>query len=416
MNILLKNVKVIDKNSSLNGKIIDLGIVDGKIIFNVSQFNFSKVVQLNGASVCPGFMDMRAFMGEPGLEHKEDLKSFQNAAKRGGFTSVAVLPNTLPVIDSKDVLKSIINSSKSEIVEIYPIAALSKQTKGEELSEMIDLHQNGAIAFSDGHQPVYQSDLLIKGLQYGKHRNMLIINTPIDYHLSKKGYVNEGENATQLGIPGIPHLAEELAIQKDLKLLEYTGGRLHFSLITTKNGVDLIRKAKKEGANVTCDVAAHYLLFNDEVLHQFDSNYKVFPPFRTQTDINALIKGLKDGTVDAVVSDHRPENIENKKLELDKAEFGISSIETTFSTLCELKKLSLEEIVEKLSYQPRKILNLDIPKIEENANANITIVDYDSSSTVIIHSKSKNNPLQGKKMKGRVLGVIRGTKSWIDEI
>lgn len=415
MNILLKNVKIVDSKSSFNGKKKDIGIVNGKITFDIKNNKFSKETDLKGATVCPGFMDLRAFMGEPGIEYKEDFNSFQNAAKRGGFTSVAILPNTYPVIDNKDILKNIINQSKDEVVNIYPLAALSKEAKGEELSEMIDLHNNGAIAFTDGHNPIYHSDLILKGLQYGKSIDTLIINTPVDYHLSKKGYVNEGVNGTQLGMPGIPHLAEELAIERDLKLLEYAGGRMHFSLITTEKGIDLIRKAKKKGLNVTCDVAAHYLVYDDEVLNDFDSNQKVFPPYRTQKDIKALLRGVVDGTIDAIVSDHRPENIENKKLEFDKAEFGISSIETTFSLLCNNTNLTEELIIEKLTSGPRQVLRLPDIEIEENTLANLTIVDFDKTWVVNLVSKSKNNSLIGKELKGRVLGVINGNKNWMNE-
>lgn len=414
MNILLKNIVVIDSNSSFNGKKKDIGIVKGKITFDIDNNRFSKEYDLNGASICPGLMDMRAFMGEPGLEHKEDFESFQNAAKRGGFTSVAILPNTDPILENKNILQSVIKRSEDHCVNLYPIAALSKGTKGEELSEMIDLHKHGAIAFSDGHRPVFQSDLIMKGLQYSLPLDSVIINTPIDYNLSKKGYVNEGETSTSLGMPGIPHIAEEVAIERDLKLLEYTGGKLHFSLITTERGVDLIRKAKKNGLNVTCDVGAHYLAFDDSCLNDFDSNYKVFPPFRLKKDIKALKKGLKDGTIDVIVSDHRPENIENKKLEFDRAEFGISSIETTFGTICTYSNLTELEILDKLVSKPREILGLEVPSIEEGEKATISIIDFESDVNIKVVSKSKNNPFINTSLKGKIIGVVNGTNSWID--
>lgn len=414
MNVLLKNVVIIDSNSPFDGKRKDVGIVKGKITFDIKNNRFSKEYNLKGASICPGFMDMRAFMGEPGLEHKEDFESFQNAAKRGGFTSVAILPNTEPILENKNILQSLIKRSEDQFVNLYPVAALSKGAKGEELSEMIDLHTHGAVAFSDGHNPIYQSDLIMKGLQYSKPINSVIINTPIDYNLSKKGYVNEGETSTSLGMPGIPHIAEEVAIERDLKLVEYSGGKLHFSLITTEKGVDLIRKAKKNGLSVTCDVAAHYLAFDDSCLNDFDSNYKVFPPFRLKKDIKALKKGLKDGTIDCIVSDHKPENIENKKLEFDRAEFGISSIESTFGTISTYSGLSEKEIIDKIVNNPRKVLGVEIPKIDEGEIANVSIVEFDKEFEVKIESKSKNNPFIGNKIKGKVLGIVNGNNSWID--
>ena len=389
MSLLLKNVTIVDENSSFNGKKKDVGIVNGKITFETKSNKFSKEYDLKGSSVCPGFMDMRAFMGEPGLEHKEDFESFQNAAKRGGFTAAAILPNTEPVIDNKNIIQALKSKSNNELIDLHAIASLSKGANGEELSEMIDLAKNGAVAFSDGHNPVYQSDLIMKGLQYGKSIDTVLMNIPIDHNLSKKGYVNEGTASTALGMPGIPHMAEEVAIERDLKLLEYAGGKLHFSLITTEKGVDLIRKAKKKGLNVTCDIAAHYLAFDDSSLNDFDSSYKVFPPFRLKSDIKALKKGLKDGTIDVIVSDHRPENIENKKLEFDRAEYGISSIESTFSTIKTYSDLSESEIVDKLSIHPRRILGLEIPSIQEGNDANISIVDFNAEITVGIRSKSK---------------------------
>ena len=417
MNILLKNIKIVDPNSGFNGKHTNLGVVNGKITFNTEGVKFSQELDCSGAAVSPGFVDLRSFCGEPGFEHKEDFSSFQNAAKRGGFTEVAVLPNTNPVVDSKDLVQNLINKSKGSVVKIHPIAALSKQAKGEELSEMIDLHSNGAVAFSEGHQPIYHSDLILKGLQYSASLNTTIINISLDYGLSKKGFVNEGVNSTQLGMPGIPSIAEEIAIERDLKLLEYAKvGHLHFSLVTTKKGIDLIKKAKKQGLNVTCDTAAHYLMFDDEVLNTFDSNYKVFPPFRIKEDVKALKRALKDGVIDCIVSDHRPENIENKKLEFDRAEYGISSIETTFLTLVESTDLSDEEIVQFLAIGPRKILNLEVPKIEEGVEANLTLFDLNKQTTINIQSKSKNNSLNNSKLKGKVLGVVNNKSSWFNEV
>lgn len=415
MSLLLKNVTIVDENSSFNGKKKDVGIVNGKITFETKSNKFSKEYDLKGSSVCPGFMDMRAFMGEPGLEHKEDFESFQNAAKRGGFTAAAILPNTEPVIDNKNIIQALKSKSNNELIDLHAIASLSKGANGEELSEMIDLAKNGAVAFSDGHNPVYQSDLIMKGLQYGKSIDTVLMNIPIDHNLSKKGYVNEGTASTALGMPGIPHMAEEVAIERDLKLLEYAGGKLHFSLITTEKGVDLIRKAKKKGLNVTCDIAAHYLAFDDSSLNDFDSSYKVFPPFRLKSDIKALKKGLKDGTIDVIVSDHRPENIENKKLEFDRAEYGISSIESTFSTIKTYSDLSESEIVDKLSIHPRRILGLEIPSIQEGNDANISIVDFNAEITVGIRSKSKNNPLNGEKLIGKIVGVLNKKNSFINE-
>lgn len=416
MNILLKNVVIVDPGSKLNGKKTDLGIVNGLITTKVKEAKFGKEVDLKGAAVCPGFFDMRAFMGEPGLEHKEDFNTFQKAAAKGGFTHVAILPNTIPVMDNKDMVHNLRSRTTAEMVTLHPYAALSKGAKGEELSEMIDLNKAGAVAFTDGHELLKQPDLLLKGLQYARSISTTIITVPSEYHLSKKGIVNEGITSTQLGLPGIPHLAEIVAIERDLRILEYAGGRLHFSLITTAEGVELIRKAKKNGLAVTCDVGAHYLAYDDSVLNEFDSNYKVFPPFRLKKDTKALQKGLKDGTIDVIVSDHRPQNIEGKKLEFDQAADGISSIETTISHAIEHSGLSFEQLVEHMSINPRKVLGLAEVHIEEGAVACLSIIDFAGESKVQLVSKSKNNPLNGEMVKGKVLGVVNGKKAHFNEI
>jgi dihydroorotase len=358
-----------------------------------------------------GWFDLRAYFPDPGFEQKETLMSGRRAAAAGGFTEVALLPNTQPVVDDKDTLRYLQSDNAHELVQLHPIAAVTKKAEGKEFSEMIDLHRHGALAFSDGLHPIQDSDLVLKTLLYLQPFNGLLIQRPEDTHITRFGIMNEGSTAVLLGLKGMPALAEHLMIQRDLALLEYAGGRIHFSCISSAHSVELIRQAKARGLAVTADVAAPYLLFDETALHNFDTVFKLNPPLRTAEDRAALWQGLRDGTLDAIVSDHQPHEIEAKQLELDLAAFGMSSIETVFAMSTMKSKLPTELVVEKLSVTPRKIVGISLPPFETNQVANLTVFD-DSIEWLFEKSRSLSpaHPLLGQRLKGKVLGVVNNQK------
>ncbi|MBX9853234.1 MAG: dihydroorotase [Cytophagaceae bacterium] len=418
MNILIKSAEIIDPNSDFHKKTKNILIENG-VIKKISDSNHKadRTIEGKNLKASPGWFDMRVSIKDPGSEHKEDINTVAQAAAAGGVTEIACLPNTKPVIQSKDVISYIKSKAQSTTLNIYPIAAVTLEAKGEELTEMIDLHHAGAIAFSDGSKPIWHSDILLKALQYIQMFDGLIIDRPEERQLSNFGQMNEGKMSTLLGLKGIPKLAEELIIERDLKILEYTGGRIHFSLISSPGSLDLIREAKKKGLNVTCDIAAHHLCLDDSLLENFDTNYKVNPPLRSKEDINQFWKALADNTIDVIVSDHNPQDEESKNLEFDLADFGILGLQTLFPVINTYnKKIKLEKIIEKLTVTPREILNIPIPKIEEGAKANITIFDPETEwvfSEKDIKSKSKNSPFIGKKLKGTVVAVFNNNQHFI---
>ena len=316
MEFLIRQAEIIHPSSIFHKTKKDILIVNGiiKSISDLIDFE-GTVLSSPNLKVSLGWMDTRANYCDPGMEHKEDLESGANLAMSSGFTDVAILPNTNPVISNKNALSYFKRFNKISSVQLHPIAALTENCEGKELTEMIDLQNSGAKAFSDGTNPIWHSNVFIKGLQYLQKFDGLLIDRPEDKYLTSYGQMNEGKTSTYLGIRGIPYLAESLSIYRDLKLLEYAGGKLHLSLISTKEGIDLIRNAKSKGLNVTCDVGVNYLRFEDSDLNYYDTNLKVNPPYRLQSDREALIEGLFDGTVDFIVSDHLPQDVESKKLQ-----------------------------------------------------------------------------------------------------
>ena len=364
-----------------------------------------------------GWFDMNAAFGDPGYEHKEDLQSGLAAAAAGGFTGLALLPNTKPVTQTKNAVSYLTMGNRSNLTQIHPIAAVTIDTKGEELTEMIDLHEAGAIAFSDGTEPLWHSDILMKTLQYLQKFNGLLITRPEDVHLSKFGVMNEGAESTILGMKGIPNLAEEIIVQRDLELLNYAGGRLHFSNISSTKSLDLIKKAKKTGLEVTCDIASFQVSFDDTALGSFDTNLKIKPPFRTKDNNSGLIKGLKDGVIDVITSSHQPQDVESKKLEFDLAELGVTSLQTVGHNLVELsEKVDWELLIDKITKAPRELLGIDQPKIEEGEIAELTLLDphveweYNAQTNL---SKSENSPYWNDKLKGRVVAVFGNGKEYL---
>jgi dihydroorotase len=419
MKTLISSATIIDHQSPYHGKVIDLLISNGKIveIGEITQ-KANKTINAKGMYLSIGWFDMRARFGDPGLEHKEDIQSGLTAAQHGGFTGVALLPNTQPVIQSKSDIQYLLSRSQSHLTDLYPIAAVTKDTKGEDFTEMIDLHQAGAIAFSDGEAPLWQADILLKSLQYLQKFDGLLINKAENLRLNLFGTMNEGVSSTMLGMKGMPTLSEDIAVQRDLSLLEYAGGRLHISNISSAKSIDMIRKAKKSGLQVTCDVASFQPLFDDQALSTFDTNYKVNPPFRNNKDNQAIIKGLKDGTIDVIVSAHTPHDEECKKLEFDLADFGITGLQTVASDLATIStKVDIEQLIHQVTYAPRIILKLDIPEIAVGETANLTLFDpahewtFDQNTN---QSKAVNSPYFDSHLTGKAVAVFNNGQEWIE--
>lgn len=418
MKILITNAKIIDSNSDYHKKIADVLISNGKIekIGKEISTKADKEIDGKGKILSTGWFDMRAVVGDPGYEFKEDFTSASEVAIAGGFTGVAVLPNAKPVTQSKNDVKYVKASSQNGVT-FYPIGAVTLENKGEDLTEMIDLHTAGAVAFSDGNYPIWHTDILLKSLQYLQKFDGLLIDRPEDIHLNMFGVMNEGVSSTTLGMKGMPKLAEELIVQRNLEILAYAGGRLHLSNISSARSIALIKNAKKKGLNITCDVASFQTAFIDDDLHDFETNLKVNPPFREEKDNKSIIKAIEDGTIDVIVSSHNPQDEESKKLEFDLADFGVISLQTVAADLVRLsEKIDIEMLIDKVTRMPRELLGLDQPIIKEGEEANITLLDPKAMWTLdekSNKSKSKNSPYWGKELKGKVVATFKGNESFI---
>lgn len=410
---ILKGVRVCDGEQT--GKPLDISIRDGVIDAVGKDLPVpadAEVLASEGtACVSPGWFDVGIQTGDPGFEHREDLQSAAAAAAAGGFTAVACFPNTHPAIDSKSAVAYIRNKTAGGPVTFYPIGAISAHAEGKDLAELYDMHTAGAVAFSDGSRPLQDAGLLLRALQYAQAFDGLIMNWPYHKSIAGGGQMHEGVLSTMLGMKGIPALAEEITVQRDLSLLAYSGGRLHLHLLSTRKGVELVRAAKTAGLPVTASVAAANLCFTDEQLAEFDSNWKVLPPLRDDNHREALLEGLADGTIDFICSNHIPWDTEAKNLEFPFAEFGMIGLETAFA-LCRTylqDRLSVEMLVQKWALGPRRALGLPAPEIKPGAPAELTIFDPEFAWTLTvqhIRSKSQNTPFLGRAFKGRVLGIF----------
>jgi dihydroorotase len=420
MKILIRSANIINPGSSHHGSKKNI-LVENGIITEIGsvEADAGTIIEGNEIFVSAGWVDMNVFTGDPGSEHKEDISTVGKAAASGGFTEIACIPNTKPVIHSKDIVAYIKGQSLNQLVQVHPIAAVTLNNKGTELSEMIDLHHAGAVAFSDGDEPIWHSDVLLKALQYNQKFNGLVIQRPDDKYLSAFGQMNESKVSNLLGLKGIPGLAEEVVVLRDLRILEYTGGRLHFSQVSTPGSVNLIKDAKKKGLHVTCDVAAHHLILDESELTSFDTNFKVNPPLRSKKDSEFFRKAVRDSIIDCVVSVHRPQDTESKNLEFDHAEFGIVGLETVYPIVnTVIPELGPEKIVNLLSTAPRQILNLNSPKVEKGEKANLTIFEQKTEWTFSrkdIYSRSHNTPFTDRKFRGKVKAVINNNQYHINK-
>ncbi|MFY0594685.1 dihydroorotase [Roseivirga sp.] len=410
MEFLIRAGEILQPNSPLHKTKKDILVSNGKITQIADSIDFEgKVISAEHLKVSVGWVDMRAHYNDPGQEHKEDIETGAKTALAGGFTDVVLLPNTHPIVSTKNSVSYYQRFNKDSQVDLHAIAAVTVGCEGKEITEMIDLHTAGAIAFSDGIKPIWHTDILIKGLQYLQKFDGLLINKPEDRLLTSFGHMNEGEVSTMLGLKGMPTLSETLMVERDLSLLAYAGGKIHFSLISSAESVRLIREAKANGLKVTCDVGVNYLKFTDDDLNDYDTNLKVNPPYRTAADRDALIEGVKDGTIDAIVSDHLPHDEECKKLEFDLADFGSSNQQTYFSVLNEVFGNELDNLVDHFTDRPREVLGLDKPKIEVGQDACLTLFSPDQPwefNSKTNQSKSVASPLFNSKLKGKVIGVV----------
>ena len=424
MKIVLKQINMLNPEQKLNEQ-NDLLIEDGVIkkIGNVTEADTksSTVYDFSNKYCVPGFFDMHVHLREPGREDEETVETGCNAAAVGGFTGVACMPNTNPDIDSAEVVRFIIERASNHVVDVYPVAAATLGRKGEAISPMLELHSAGAVGFSDDGVAIKTAGILRNVLEYSK-----MVDAPIIEHCEDEslagGAMNESFTSTLLGLQGIPNVAEDLIVMRDIMMAEFTGARIHIAHISSKNAVDLVRQAKKKGIKVTAEVAPHHFSLTDDLLKSFDTNYKMNPPLRTQEDLEAMIHGLKDGTIDCIASDHAPHSIEEKEMEFIYAPNGILGLESqlglAISELVSKKILTLSQLVEKLSINPRKILNIPVPQIKIGEIANLTIFDDKQIWTVDVSkfkSKSKNSPYDQRLLTGKSIAVINRKKMYFED-
>jgi dihydroorotase len=402
MKVLIRQATIADTRSAWNGQKVDI-LLNNDIIEEIAPAitsEASETFELHNLFVSPGFTDIFSHVGDPGLEYKETLETGTAAAKAGGYTRMLVLPNTKPVVHSKSQVEYIIQKSRHLPVTVLPIGAISQNCEGKDLAEMHDMHASGAVAFSDGLHPVQNSQLLLKALQYVKAFDGIVIQVPDEHNLSRTGLVNEGIISTQLGLPGKPALAETLMLSRDIELLRYTGSKLHVTGISTAESVELIRRAKNDGLQITCSVSPYHLWFSDEDLSDYDTNLKVNPPLRTPADVEALRAAVLDGTIDCIASHHQPHEWDSKVCEFEYAKYGMEGLESCFAaTAAALPQLTPEKLAGLFSLHPANIFGLKQPNIATGEKANLTLYQNDVSHKFDfkdILSASKNNAFVGK--------------------
>ncbi|MEA3493597.1 MAG: dihydroorotase [Candidatus Margulisiibacteriota bacterium] len=417
MGILIKNGRVVDPASKIDGK-RDVLIEGGKVkkIGTRLAGRGAKIVDAKGMLVLPGLIDLHAHLRDPGRPDKETIASGTRAAAMGGFTSICCMANTEPPVDNPAVVKYIVNKAETDgVVNVFPIGAVTKGIKGEFLAELGLMLNEGAVAFSDDGNPLMSAKMMRRALEYSKQFDVPIISHCEDRTLSKEGVMNESALSTELGLPGIPALSEEVMVERDVRLAEEFG-KVHIAHVSSAKSVDIIRKAKRRGAPVTGETCPHYFSLTEEAIRGYNTNAKVNPPLKSKKDQKAVIKGLKDGTIDAISTDHAPHNIEEKNVEFNQAAFGMVGLETalalTLTSLVNSKALTLKQAISKLTAEPARILGLNKGNLKVGADADLIIVDPKAEWVVDpsrFASKSKNSPFAGHKLKGRVLfTIVRG--------
>ncbi|PZO26133.1 MAG: dihydroorotase [Flavobacteriaceae bacterium] len=418
MNLIIRQAKVIDPKNPYHNEIADLKIEGGvitKIGKKLQNPDKLKEVTFKGLHISQGWFDSSVSLGEPGFEDRETLANGLNTAGKSGFTAIALQPNAFPISDSQSGISFSKRKAEGFATELFPIGALTKGSEGKDLAELFDMKNSGAVAFGDYNKSLSNANLLKIALQYVQDFDGLVIAYSQDSDIKGAGVANEGIASTRLGLKGIPSLAEELQVSRNLFILEYTGGKLHIPTISTAKSVQLIKEAKAKGLDVTCSVAVHNLVLTDEKLDGFDTRYKVTPPLRSETDRKALVKAVKDGIIDMITSDHNPIDIEHKKMEFDMAKNGTIGLESAFGAL--LTVLPLETVIEKLT-QGKEIFSIDESVIKEGNKANLTLFNPEEKWTFgkeSILSKSKNSAFLGESMKGKAYGIYNNQQLVLNE-
>lgn len=415
MKILLKQVTIADPNSNYNGLVKDILIIDGRITqISDEIIDADKIVQLENAIVSPGWVDVFAHFCDPGLEYRETIETGTAAAAAGGYTRVFTLPNTNPVIHNKSQVEYIVQKGTQTPVHVQPLGAVTKNIEGKELAEMYDMFSSGAIAFSDGVYPVQSAGLMVKALQYVKAFDGVVIQVPVDKSIGQFGLMHEGIVSTQLGLPGIPAMAEELMIARDIKLARYADSKLHFTGVTTAKSLEYIKRAKDAGLNVTCSVTPYHLFFCDEDLVTYDTNLKVNPPLRSRADMIALREAVKNGLVDCIASHHLPQDWDNKTCEFEYAKNGMIGLQTAYTAVqTAIPELSTSNIVQLFATNARKIFGLPTAIIKDDSVAELSI--FTSATKEIFtkernKSRSHNSAFADKELTGHVSGIMNKGK------
>jgi dihydroorotase len=415
-NILFQNVTLIEPGADWHGQKADVRIQAGKIENIAAQGSLQAAPSetvVQGGCLSPAWVDLRCHGTVPGEEHKEDLQSLAKAALAGGFAAVLLLPNTHPVIDHAGMVRALLSQGESLPIHLLPAGALSVGAKGQDLAELYDMHQAGAIAFCDGNKPLPNAGLLLRALQYVQPFGGLVMSLPLDMGLAGSAEVGEGLNATQIGMKGIPAIAEEMTLQRDLKVLDYYPQRLHIGPLTTAAAVNIVRGLPRRPSGLSLETSALYLLLDDSALLDFDGNAKVLPPLRTAADKAALCAAVLDGTIDIISSSHHPQSVEDKGHDFADAAFGASTLETTFAAaLTALGAEGLDALIAAIAQRPRALLGLPSASIRVGEVAELSHFEPDATWEPVvqdIRSKSKHNPLLGKSLNGLVRGVyVRG--------
>ena len=413
MNLIIRTATIIDPESPFHNQTVDVKITNGtieKIGLKLLNSQDYKEIQIDNLHLSQGWFDTSVSFGEPGFEDRETIKNGLQVAAKSGFTGIVLQPNSYPIIDNQSQIHFVKQKAINSATDLFPIGALTKGSEGKDLAELFDMKNAGAIAFSDYNKNISNANLVKIGLQYVQDFDGLVIAFCQDETIKGNGVANEGIVSTRLGLKGIPNLAEELIVERNLFLLEYTGGKLHIPTISTAKSVSLIKDAKNRGLQVTCSVSVHHLVLTDEKLDGFDTRYKVSPPLRNETDRKALLAGILDNTIDCITSDHNPIDIEHKKMEFDLAENGTIGLESSFGTL--QRVLPLEKVIEKLT-SGRNIFGIDCQVIQEGNQANIALFTTNNEwifGKENILSKSKNSAFLGQKMKGKAIGIYNNGK------
>lgn len=420
MKTIIKNGFVVNPAKNFADKadiLINYGVIE-RVAESIND-NDAKIIDADGMIVAPGLVDLHVHFREPGYEHKEDIESGSRAAAKGGVTTVLCMPNTNPPIDNAALVEYVINRGKrAGLINVLPTGCITKGLKGTELTEMAELKDSGAVAYSDDGRPVTSAVIMKRALEYSKMLDMPIMSHSEDLDLVDGGSMNEGYTSTHLGLRGIPKSAESVAVSRDILLAEELGARLHICHVSTKNSIEAVRAAKARGAHVTAETAPHYFTLTDKAVEGFDTNAKMNPPLRDEEDVEAIIAALCDGTIDAIATDHAPHHVDDKRIEFEKAANGIVGLETSlalgYTYLVKSGKMTLLDLIDRMSTTPAKIIGIDRGTLNVGAPADIVIFDANEEFTVDVNefeSKGKNSPYNGFKLFGKVRRTITGGKT-----